>query len=372
MPSISFSLRSFRSLVLLLAVPFMLSACGSNDEALFSPPGPYAADELWACKPGVTPNLCLELDQTTTQILSTSSRQVVAHTPAVNPSIDCFYVYPTVDQRDTPDNMPLDDESRELVLRPLYNQAARFSELCNVYAPYYRQMTIGTYGVEGGYRSSEQFQLAFDDVDEAFKQYRLENPSRRFVLMGHSQGSHMLLELLSRYFDNDAAMRARLVSALLIGPVGALQVPAGQLSGGTFQNLPLCAHASDNACIVAYDSVASGGLATRTMPDDGPRPCVNPTRLGGSPDVLAAMYYGTLSGIPLPTDVDTPWVAYPELHSAECEADGYLAIGTVTEERTPPFSPQLIQAVLGGTLHQADVSYTIGDLLRVVGAQAGL
>jgi pimeloyl-ACP methyl ester carboxylesterase len=276
-----------------------------------------------------------------------------------------------VDNREEPDNTILNDETREAVLRPLYNQAARFTELCNVYAPYYRQMTIGTYGAEGGYRSTEQFALAFSDVEEAFKQYLLENPNRRFVLMGHSQGSHMLIELLSRYFDNDAAMRSRLISALVIGSVGAVQVPAGQTVGGTFQNLPLCTHASDNACIVTYDSVASGGLASRTMPQQ-PLPCVNPTRLGGTPDVLTAMIYGTLSGIPLPTDVDSPWVAYPNLHTAECEADGFLAIGTLAEERQPLFSPQLIQLALGGNLHQADINYTIGDLLRVVSIQAGL
>lgn len=357
----------------LVAVTLLISACGgSGSDAIFTAPGPYAADDLWACKPGVIPNLCLELDQTTTFIHSNTSREVIAHTPVANASFDCFYVHPTTDMREEPGNMlEFNDETRALIFRPLYNQAARFTQLCNVYAPYYKQMTIGTYGAPGGYRGTDNFKLAYNDVEQAFKQYLLENPNRKFVLMGHSQGSHMLLELLAKHFDNDAAMRQRLISALLIGPVGALEVPTGQVAGGTFQNIPLCSHASDNACIVAFDSVASGGLAGRTTPAQ-PRPCVNPTTLGGNNGILENMYYGTLSGIPLPAGVDSPFVAFPNLQTAECEADGFLAIGTVVEERIPPFSPQLIQAVLGGTLHQADINYTLGDLLRVVSVQAGL
>lgn len=288
------------------------------------------------------------------------------HTPAVDPDFDCFYVYPTVDLRDEPGNTEdLTDDT--LVLRPLYNQAARFTELCNVYAPLYHQMTIGAYDVEGGYRSSEYFQIAFKDVDDAFSQYLRESGNRPFVLMGHSQGSHMLLELLAQRFENNPALRERLISALLIGPTNNLKVPAGEISGVSFDNIPLCTHATDNACIIAFDSIAAGG---EREPVDEPRPCVNPTLLGGTDGVLANAIWEIDNGMPFPTTVETHWIAYPDLHTASCEADGFLAIDTV-DGRQPPISTQLVQVALGGsTLHIADFSYAMGDLLRIVATQA--
>ncbi len=356
--------------LLCYAALITLSACsdGNNDNNLINP-GPYAADELWVCKPGTAANRCLELDQTTTYIYSDNSQAVFEHTPAVDPGFDCFYVYPTVDLAPEPGNtQDLTDDT--LVLRPLYNQAARFTELCNVYAPLYHQMTIGTYFIPGGYHNSEFFKIAFSDINGAFNQYLLESGNRPFVLIGHSQGSHMLLELLKQRFENDPALRQRLISALLIGPTGNLKVPAGEISGGTFQNIPLCTHATDTACIIAYDSIAAGGFAERE-PVAEPRPCVNPTLLGGNPGILENTIWETSNGMPFPPSIETPFTAYPAMHTANCEPDGFLAIGTVDEERKPPVTPQLLQAVLGDrSLHIPDMSYGMGDLLRIVATQA--
>jgi hypothetical protein len=97
---------------------------------------------------------------------------------------------------------------------------------------------------------------------------------------------------------------------------------------------------------------------------------VNPTLLGGNPGILATTFWEKASGIPLPETIATPFAAYPELHTANCETDGFLAIGTVIEERQPPISPQTLQALLGGTLHIPDVNYALGDLLRIVAIQA--
>jgi hypothetical protein len=162
-----------------------LAACSDGDGSGNS--GPYASEALWLCKPGAGSNLCLEVDQTTTYVYSHTSLAVFEHTPATDPAFDCFYVYPTVDYDEEPGNtQDLTDVGP--ILQPLYNQAARFTELCAMYAPLYRQMTIGTYGVPGGYQSSEFFQVAFNDVNEAFGQYLRESGGRPFVLIGHSQG----------------------------------------------------------------------------------------------------------------------------------------------------------------------------------------
>ena len=358
------AMTNLLKLIFGLSVACILASCfgnGSNE------PSPYAAEQLWLCKPGASSNRCLELDQTRTDIHSDTSWEVVEHTPATNPAFDCFYVYPTVDNNAVPGNT-LDLSDDEAILRPLNNQAARFTELCDVYAPLYRQMTLSTYGVEGGYRQSEFFDIAYNDVSEAFSQYIRESNGRPFVLMGHSQGSHMLIELLIRRFEKNPALRDRLISALLLGPTGVLQVPPGQISGGTFNNIPLCTTATDTGCIIAYDSIAAGrGLIAQAQA----RPCVNPTLLGGTPGMLENTIWEATSGMIFPEAVDTPSFAYPRLHTANCESDGFLAIDTLDEERTATISPQVVQIVVGSsTLHLADVNYAMGDLLRIVATQA--
>ena len=354
-----------------ILICFFLQACDSSNsinESALAVPGPYAADVLWICKPDVTPNLCLDLDQTTTYIYSDTSFEVIEHVKAVDPEYDCFYVYPTVDLREEPGNTE-DLVDNELVLRPLYNQAARFTQLCDLYAPLYHQMTIGSYSLGADLFESDIYNTAFDDVDEAFSQYLLESDGRPFVLIGHSQGSHMLIELMKRRFDNDPQLRERMISALLLGPVGVLQVPEGQLVGGSFENIPLCSLATDTSCIVAFDSIAAGDEANRVAVDQ-PRPCVNPTTLGGTPGVLANLLVSPTE-FPLPEFVTTPWAFYPNLHTAACESDGFMGIGTVENpEATPPATPEIVQLVLGGDLHQADVNYAMGDLLRIVATQA--
>lgn len=347
-----------------------LNACSDGNDSINEvSPGPYADDSLWLCKPGIALDRCLELDQTITYVYEDGNTAVFEHETVIDASFDCFYVYPTVDLREEPGNM-LDLSDDTLMLRPLYNQAARFTQLCNVYAPKYRQMTIGSYGVENTF-DSEYFQLGYSDVEEAFDQYLLENPERNFVLLGHSQGSHVLLQLLQNRFENDEVLRSRLISALSIGPTGVLEVPPGELSGGTFDNIPLCSYATDTACIVAYDSIAAGEDGQRPAPSQ-PRPCVNPTVLGGEAGVAANTIYNTDEGIPFPEGVETYWIGYPGLYSAVCEGDGFLGVG-VASGRSTRFTPQLIQAGLGSSppsLHLADYNLVMGDLLRIVETQA--
>ena len=57
---------------------------------------------------------------------------------AAHPAIDCFYVYPTVSSEPT-GNSDLKIGLAEIVVAQV--QAARFSQVCRVYAPMYRQIT---------------------------------------------------------------------------------------------------------------------------------------------------------------------------------------------------------------------------------------
>ena len=116
------------------------------------------------------------------------------------------------------------------------SQAARFRETCAVYAPLYRQVTIGSYLHEDTLESRLAF--AFSDVEAAFRAYLAKyNRGRPIVLIGHSQGADMVIRLLQRVFDGDPAIRARLVVAMPIG--WDVEVAKGKTVGATFANIPV-------------------------------------------------------------------------------------------------------------------------------------
>ena len=85
----------------------------------------------------------------------------------------------------------------------------------NFYAPYYRQMIFEAYSQPAD-TLAKLAAFAAADVNDAF-QYYMEhfNLGRPFFLMGHSQGSQMLIELLKHGMTE--AQRQQMVAAYCIG-----------------------------------------------------------------------------------------------------------------------------------------------------------
>ncbi len=168
--------------------------------------------------------------------LGTDGKPVpVPFTAAPHPLADCFYVYPTVDMALVAGNhTDFADTSR---MREVARaQVARFSSVCRVFVPLYRQMTIGTYFAPAD-EHQRRFETAYQDVLAAFRYYLAHfDDGRGIVLLGHSQGAQLVEKLLQTLFDDDPAMRARLVVAMPIG--GDVDVATGSTRGGTFHKLP--------------------------------------------------------------------------------------------------------------------------------------
>ena len=61
------------------------------------------------------------------------------------------------------------------------------------------------------------------------------------MLIGHSQGSLMLQQLIAREIENNPAVAARMKLAII--PGFNVLVPQGKLVGGTFKKTPLCSRA---------------------------------------------------------------------------------------------------------------------------------
>src|SRR5581483_5560887 len=153
-----------------------------------------------------------------------------------NPSVDCFYVYPTVRGQQTGNaNLHIDPVERSIALY----QAARYSQYCKVYAPIYRQVTLAGIG-QGTPTTKPNPKIALADVRQAFANYlKKYNHGRGFVLIGHSQGSFVLRSLIAKDVDPKPAVRQRLVSAILLG--GNVLVKKGPRGiGGDFKHIPAC------------------------------------------------------------------------------------------------------------------------------------
>lgn len=133
---------------------------------------------------------------------------------------DVFYVYPTVSTVSFVDN----DSSwfADITLPKVRREAhgnQRFNKMLygeyNFYAPYYRQMIFEAYSQPDD-TLMRLAETAAADVNDAF-QYYMEhfNHGRPFFLMGHSQGSQMLIELLKHGMTEE--QRQQMVAAYCIG-----------------------------------------------------------------------------------------------------------------------------------------------------------
>ena len=133
---------------------------------------------------------------------------------------DVFYVYPTVSTISFVDN----DSSwfADISLPEVREEAngnQRFNKMLygeyNFYAPYYRQMIFEAYQQPAPMLDSLA-QIAVKDVNDAFQYYMAHfNHGRPFFLMGHSQGSQMLIELLKHGMTEE--QRQLMVAAYCIG-----------------------------------------------------------------------------------------------------------------------------------------------------------
>jgi hypothetical protein len=351
----------------------MGASCGGESKT--ATPSPTASptapsNTVWLCRPGLSDNPC-ESDLTTTVVSADGTSTTEAAAPAKDPPIDCFYVYPTVSTQQTENaNLNIDPEEKAAAIA----QASRFSQVCKVYAPMYRQFTLKAIPVavvEGGFTPAA-LDLAYGDVLSAWQDYMAHyNNGRGVVLIGHSQGTMMLTPLVASEIDPNPSVRARLVSALLIG--GNVEVAVGQDVGGDFQNVPACRSTDQTGCVVAYSSFNQAPPPDSLFGRVGVGPirgqqnsatlqvlCVNPASLSGGTGPLEPYFPGT--------SAPTAWVAYPGLYTAHCESSGganWLQIDStnIAGDQRPVVS-QAGMPTWG--LHLYDVSLALGNLVDLV------
>jgi hypothetical protein len=349
----------------------------------------YANDANWLCKPGIDENVC-ERDLDATSVASDGTVEVEQHEAAADPPIDCFYVYPTISQDESPnsDLVPADDAE----IFVTYSQAARFNSECRIFAPLYRQRTLGALGGSVAVADEEEVrEKAYADVLDAFRSYVAEeSDGRGFVLLGHSQGARMVTQLIAEEIDPEPALRDRLVSALVLG--SAVRVPEGDVVGGEFANVPLCTAREQNGCVVAYSSFRvdapppDSSRFGRPREGDGRAACVNPADLAGGPAMLHP-YFRSPSGpfgIQLSPQegfadaaggppIETPWITFPRFLEAQCVDRGeftYLAVTVHSDPADPRVDDIVGDITPEWGMHAIDVNLALGDLIDLVHDQA--
>lgn len=181
---------------------------------------------------------------------------LTADTSASKP-VDIFYLYPTAYQKGDGDANYCDVNNAAMIkgANGAFNrQATAFLPVGNIYAPYYRQ-------ADAKYILSMP---SISDQDEAIRQipaadalaafnFYLDhfNNGRPFILAGHSQGSNVLLFILSDIKDRPEVYE-KMVAAYVIG----FSVTQDYLD----QNAPLkfATGPDDTGVIISYNTEAEG------------------------------------------------------------------------------------------------------------------
>lgn len=343
--------------------------------------GVYGDLANWMCHPDLADddNRCLG-DLDVSVIGPDGDIEVVEHVPAPDPAIDCFYVYPTISQDPSPNSDLVPAEDQEV--RALRNQAARLSSVCEVWAPVYRQRTLGA--LMGGIEVADDQavrDLAYADVLDAWTTYLARSePGRGVVLVGHSQGAGLLNRLIREEIDADDERRGRLVSALLLG--SSVAVPEGEDVGGDFAEVPLCREPSQIGCVVSYATFRStappppNSLFGRPRSGGGVAACVNPAALAGGTAPLQGIFPADASpwaeGEDRPA-VTTPFFALPGMLEATCVVrDGfsYLELTVLGDPDDPRRDDIAGDLTPEWGLHLVDANVAMGDLVDLVTAGA--
>ena len=359
--------------------------------ALVAPSASAQEGTVWLCEPFSTPNPCHDSLESTVYAEDGSSR-VERPAFAKRPKFDCFYVYPTVSQQQGP-NANRDIDPQQVAIAQY--QAARYSQLCRVWAPVYRQLTLAALNGPPE-QQAEALKVAYADVRSAWLDYlKNHNRGRGVVFIGHSQGTRMLRQLIRTEVDPKPEVRRRVISAILLG--GNVTVRKGSDLGGDFQRIRACKRPTQARCVIAWSTFmdppppnsrygrqpgSSGSTADPFGLPTGPDYevlCNSAAALGGGharlssylrsepfPGLLGVLLIQMYGGPP-PT-APTPWLQPQDHYTGECVTENdanVLKITPVGSARHMNFAPDPSWG-----LHLADANIALGNLVEVVDSQS--
>lgn len=246
---------------------FMRAAFVPREEFVAPPPPSgniYADRAMWIARPDVedgNPSLWtpkLPADPAVTAAGAGAGKSAMLQAEVARFAADAergnaaiFFVHPTSYLSSAHWNAPLDDDEANwranLFVR---SQSSVFADAGDIWAPRYRQATMGAFLTRDVETANRALDAAYVDVEAAFDQF-LEDigPDRPIILAGHSQGSLHLARLMRQRVHNNPIAR-RIVAAYVVGWPISVERDLPRMG------LPACEQADSSNCILAWQSFA--------------------------------------------------------------------------------------------------------------------
>jgi hypothetical protein len=347
-----------------------LAAIALVPSAEFAPVKPLEANayedaDLWYSRPGIGVS-----DPARWQPAYASERGVLPTPAEPKQPFAVFFVHPTSFLNRSAWNAPLenggDPEAERIARIYLRGMASPFNAASEIWAPRYRQATMGAFltDAEEGKRAID---AAYADVREAFGYFLSSvDPATPIVLAGHSQGALHLKRLIAEEVRG-TPVADRLAAAYIIGWPVSLQhdLPA--------MGFPACAAPDQAGCVLSWSSFAEPADPAPVLRAYGETPALDGDPPGTSPMLCTNPLTGSFGGAApasanlgtlVPEDSMEKGELVPGLVPARCDKRGLLLIG-------PP--PEMGSYVLpGNNYHVYDLplfwANTKADVIRRVEA----
>ncbi|MEO1047913.1 MAG: DUF3089 domain-containing protein [Pseudomonadota bacterium] len=253
------------------------------------------------------------------------------------PDFAVFFIHPTSYLSRNSWNAPIgeetDAEADRIAKVYVRGMASPFNSASQIWAPRYRQATMGAFLTDQP-EAQSAIDAAYADVRDAYRFFlssiKEETP---IVLAGHSQGSLHLLRLLREEVMPQPEAQ-RLVAAYAIG------WPVSVEHDLETMGIPACAAAAQTGCLISWSSFAEPAdpsalietYAASTGFDGTPRGeseilCTNPLTGEFGGEAPASANLGTL----VPDETISKGELVPAAVPARCDERGILLIGDPPE-----------------------------------------
>ena len=261
-------------------------------------------------------------------------------------AFDVFFVYPTTYMNDKDGmNARLDNKEANKGAESAYQrQATVFKEMCNVYAPRYRQASIKVLSMSEKERN-KYLNIGLEDVCDAFNYYLQNyNNGRPYIIAGHSQGSQIIRSFLLKY--RSLIDDRKLVAVYAIGYTFTAE------------------HLQKMGLSLAVKADQTGGLITwNTVGKNGKSPVVNPGALCVNPLSWTDSHTEQPKSKNIYARIllkDGKFLKIPHFTSARIDKRGTLVIPT------PSIIKQLETGMGPEVYHGYDYDFFYGNLVKNV------
>ncbi len=294
----------------------------------------YEDSALWYSRPGIGAS---DPARWQPSYAETGGTAVPGSPAAPTQRFAVFFVHPTSYLNRSRWNAPLesggDPEAERVARIYLRGMASPFNAATEIWAPRYRQATMGAF-LTAAPEGKQAIGAAYADVREAFRYFLSSvDPKTPIVLVGHSQGALHLKRLLAEEVKGTPAA-SRLVAAYVIG------WPVSTLHDLPVMGLPACAAPDQTACVISWSSFAEPADPALVLEAYGRTPALDGKALGDDPMLCSNPLTGLIGGAApasanlgtlVPDDSMAKGELVPGLVPARCDKRGLLLIGPPPE-----------------------------------------